>query len=88
MSMVEEGGIGVEAGAEGLGVLSGADELGGGTGPMRMFVSGAAPELGVGAVLSVAGGGEGGVTAAGGEADGVVMAMGELAAVRATPSTW
>ena len=42
-----EPGVAVGAGA-GAGVVSGADELGGGTGPMRVFVSGA----GAGAVAA------------------------------------
>ena len=40
------------AGTAGVAVLSGVDELGGGTGPMRVFVSGTAPAEGAGAVAA------------------------------------
>jgi hypothetical protein len=50
-------GVGVElvSGAVEAGVLSGVDEVGGGTGPLRVFVSGAAAEGAAGAVVEVAG---------------------------------
>jgi hypothetical protein len=43
----ESGAAGVVEGAAGACVLSGADELGGGTGPMRVFVSSAGAAEGV-----------------------------------------